>query len=525
VSPSLLARVGDVEITVDDLGAYESGLASGHEGLDHQIGLEILVDRELLVLEARALGLHEDQEIQRELQEVEDRELATTMLRRQLAQADVSEEEIERAYIESGWGEQIRALEIFVPTAAEARAVHDLLQQGRDFGDVARQHAIDPVFRVPAGGPRQTLYWPFDRPRDVVTALFQLSPGGVTPPIAQHQGFTIASVQERTQVDLATASESIRTAVLKEKRKQLHHSYLRYLKWDFGIDSRAEGMDLVVAVLRGEVSPDSLDDTRRHLPVYVFEGFSMDVVEVLDAVAPASRSWPEATEAVISLELAESHIPNTLMARDARRKGVDQSEPFQRWRRAQMEDLMLTALRARVLTEVREPEEADIQTYYEENRQHFRSVAWVRIQEVLVADPDLARDLVAQLAAGAPMDSMAAAYSLRDTENGIVEVSTLHMAAYGEIWMNAVMNAPESEVRGPIKTSGGFSVFKVIERHPERFHTLDNERVRQAVEREVRQRQQRQHFNLFAEDVRMRYADRVTIYEDNVNALSPAAGS
>ena len=523
-APSLLARVGDVEITVDDLQTYESRLASGHEGLDHKVGLQILVDRELLVLEARALGLHDDPQVQHALQEAEDRELAATMLGRQLAQAVVSEDEIDRAYRESGWGEQIRALEIFVPTAAEAHTIIELLQQGRDFGEVARQHAIDPYFRVPSGGPRQTLYWPFDRPREVVEALFQLPTGGVTPPIAQHHGYTIASVLERSRVDLDMASESIRAALQEEKRKQLRNSYLRYLKWDFRTDSRAAGMDLVVAVLRGDVATDSLDDTQRHVPVYSFEGFSMDVAEVLDAVTPVSRRWSEVSVDAINRELSESHIPNALMARDARRKGVDQTETFQSWRQARMEEFMLTGLRERVGIEVDEPREADLQTYYEENRQHFRSAAWVRIQEVLVADPGFGRQLVAQLDAGASMDSIATAYSLRQNDNGMLDVSTSHTPAFGQIWMNAVMNAPEAELRGPIKTTGGFSIFKVVEKHPEHFYTLDNERVQQAVERNVRERQQRQHFNLFAEDVRLRYAERVTIYEDNLAALPPVAG-
>ena len=54
--------------------------------------------------------------------------------------------------------------------------------------------------------------------------------------------------------------------------------------------------------------------------------------------------------------------------------------------------------------------------------------------------------------------------------------------------MNAVMNAELNQLKGPVQTKGGYSLFKVVERYDEVYHGLDNERVRNSVTRDVREK-------------------------------------
>ena len=105
-------------------------------------------------------------------------------------------------------------------------------------------------------------------------------------------------------------------------------------------------------------------------------------------------------------------------------------------------------------------------------------------------------------------------------EDGVIDVSTSHTPVYGETWMNAVMNAPLNQVRGPIKATGGYSVFKVLERYPETYYPLSSERVRKAVTRDVRQQKEREFFNRYVEDLRQKYAERIEVHEENLESLA-----
>lgn len=515
---SLLARIGEAEIEVGDLLAFEAGLASAEARSEHGANLQTLIEREVLLLEARARGLAEDAEILAELAKRETKTLADAMLRLHVEeQAVVTEGEIERAYAKRGWGEKIVVAEIFVPEAEKARQVIAHLQQGLNADEVGRLFAVDPYYGMPTGEAKRMAYSPFDRPKALVEAVFALPTGGITESISLHGGYVVAKVAQRRQAALVEVEDGIREALSKEKKQQLRQSYLRHLKWDLGTDFNVEGMERVVGVLQGKVIWKELDEAQRHLPVYAFEGFDMDVEEVLDAVRPSGKLWPKASADVVNEKLAESHFPNKIMAHDARRKGLDQTEAFRRSRAAALGNLMLIELRERILAETPEPNEEELAAFYEENRHRFRNAAWAQLEEIWVEDPTHARELMAQIAAGAEIAPLARAHSQRrKAKDGVLYVSASQAPLFGEVWMNAVLAAEPGQLRGPIQTKGGYSVFKVVEKHPETFYPLSGERVRKSVTRDVRERKEREYFNGYLQELRRKYADGIEVHEEHL---------
>jgi parvulin-like peptidyl-prolyl isomerase len=508
--PPALARVGDQQITAAELQRFEERVADPERPVPARTNLQTLVDRELLLREARERSLHEDEEVLRDLAADEESELAQRMLAQIVGPATVTDEEVQRAYRQPGWDEQVRAVEIYVSTESQAGAVLDRLRRGADILDVAREHTVDPLFGVPTGEPRQMVYHAYDHPRAVVESLFALPVGGVSEPIPVQSGFLIAAVLARERVELPRLSEGIHEALLAEKRQQLRNSYLRHLKWDFGTQYSPEGMALVIDILRGEASPP--DEQQGRQPVYEFNDFDMTVADVLGAVD--RPRWSGVTDDDINQLLSEDYFPTLLMARDARRKGAAESPVFVAWREARLGDHMLRRLRQDLLAEV-EISEEDLQQVYEASKQRYRSAAWVRLQEILVEDPEEASRLAEQAKGGTPLSDLLE-HSVRGAEDGLLEVSTSHTPAYGETWMNAVMNAPLGEVRGPVRTTGGYSIFVKREHHPERFHTLESERVRSSVMRQAREREEARQFGAFLDSLRQVHADLVEVNEEAV---------
>ena len=520
----LLARVGDAAITAGELRAFEAGFDKEEQRSRHRANLETLVDREVLLMEARARRLVQDGEVQVELEERESKALADAMLRSQVQERSAATlEEIERAYAEQGWGEKVVAVEIYVLDMEQARQVLDLLARGHDFDDVGRQFAADPYYKVLTGETRRMTYSPFDKPTPVVEAVFGLAEGGVTEPIPLHQGYVIAEVAERRQVELVEVEDGIRVAVEEEKRKQLRQSYLRHLKWDLGTQYNGEGMQLAVEVLQGAVVRQTMSEAQRKTPVYTFEGFEMDVEEVVQAVRPSGSLWPGASADAVNQKLAEDHFPNKIMAHDARRKGLDQSEAFLQSRVTALDNLMLIKLRRLILAETSAPEEPELAAFYEANKHRFRSAAWAQLLEILVEDPAKARDLKAQIEGGADMVGLSVSHTERSKAGqGVIYVSQSQAPLFGETWMNAVMNAELNQLKGPVQTKGGYSLFKVVERYDEVYHGLDNERVRNSVTRDVREKKERHHFNDQMQAFRDKFADRITVFEEHLEHYADA---
>ena len=517
----LLAKVGEVEITAADLRTLEANLKTATMRSQHRDNLQTLIDREVLLLEANERGLQRDEEVLADLAKRETKALADAMLRRNVAaKVSVTEDDIEKAYARPGWGEKVSTMEIFVPNQEQARQVQSLLAQGEDFAEVGRQFAADPYYGMNTGEIRRLAYSPFDSPPSLVQAVFALSEGGVTEPLPLHGGFIIAKVAERRRAELVEVEDGIREALSDEQQKQLRESYLRHLKWDLDTVFDAEGMDIVVSVLRGAIRYADLDETQRQRPVYAFEGLQMDVAEVLEAVRPSGRLWPEASVASVNEKLSESHFPTRLMAHDARRKGLDKTEAFARSHELALGNLMLMKLREQILAEAPAPTEDELLAFYEEHKHRFRSPPHAQLEEILLETPSEARQIAAQIEAGAEWSELARAHSRRrNAEDGLLYVSESQAPFLGEAWMNAVMNAELNQLQGPIQTRGGYSIFRVIERYPEIYYGLELERVRNSVERDVRERMEREFFNSYLRDLRQKYAEQVDVYEEHLRYL------
>lgn len=519
---SLLAQVGRFEITVADLHTFENSLKTAAQRAQHRANLQTLIDREVLLLEANHRGLQRDEAVLAELAQRETKALADAMMQRNVAaKVAVDEDNIAAAYARPGWGEKVVALEIFVPSRQQARQVQVLLAQGADFAEAGRQFAADPYYGMHTGEIRRLAYSPFDSPRDLAQAVFALPVGGVTEPLPLHGGFVIAKVAERGRVDLAEVEEGIRQALRDEQQKQLRESYLRHLKWDLDTVFDAEGMDVVVAVLQGALDLADLDEAQRQQPVYAFEGLLMDVAEVVEAVRPSGQRWPEASADAVNEKLSESHFPTRLMAHDARRKSLDKTEAFARSHALALGNLMLIKLREQILTEAPEPTEDELRAFYEEHKRRFRSPPHAQLEEILLETPSEARQIAAQIEAGAEWSALARAHSRRrNAEEGLLYVSESQAPFLGEAWMNAVMNAELDSLQGPIQTRGGYSIFRVIARYPEIYHGLDLERVRNAVMRDVRERVERAFFNRYLRDLHEKYAAQIEVYEEHLRYVA-----
>ena len=517
----LLAKVGAVEITAADLRTFEANLKTATMRSQHRDNLQTLIDREVLLLEANERGLQRDEEVLAKLAKRETKALADAMFRRNVtAKVSVTEDDIEKAYARPGWGEKVTTMEIFVPDQEQARQVQALLAQGEDFAEVGRQFAADPYYGMNTGEIRRQAYSPFDGPRALVEMVSALPEGGVTEPLPLHGGFVIAKVVERRRAELVEVEDGIHKALSDEQQKQLRESYLRHLKWDLDTVFDPEGMDIVVSVLQGAVRYADLDEAQRQRPVYAFEGLQMDVEEVLEAVRPSGRLWPEASVASVNEKLSESHFPTRLMAHDARRKGLDKTEAFARSHELALGNLMLMKLREQILAEAPAPTEDELLAFYEEHKHRFRSPPHAQLEEILLETPDEARQLAAQIEAGAEWSELARAHSQRrNAEDGLLYVSQSQAPYLGEDWMNAVMNVELQQLQGPIQTRGGYSIFRVIERYPEIYYGLELERVRNSVERDMRERIEREFFNSYLRDLRQKYAAQIDVHEEHLRYL------
>lgn len=519
--PELLARVGEVRIITDDLRRLVDRQAAENEEtanaeIDYREQLQTLVDREVLLLEARARGLQADSLVVARVETHEEEALVREMLHLQVtARLRVTPEEIAREYELGGWGEETKTLEIFVTREATARVVGDSLAAGSDFAALGRRYSEDHMFKVPVGAPEVHAYAPKDAPRRVAEAVSSLPIGQIAGPIAVSDGFVYAQVLERRKVPQDEVEKKVVEWLTRAKQEALRNVYYISLQKSSGLELNQEGMDLLIRSLEAGRAVEALTADERQQAVYTYDGGQLAVAQALPRALRAARRWARIEETLVVEDLRKE-LRRRLVVQDARAQGHDRAEVFRQWVAGRREDLMISRLRSLVLEDLTITEE-DLAARYEEIREVLNKPGVARVQDVLVEKPELARSLRQEIEAGADMGALAGRHSIRENPgDGVIQVQDVETRQYGEEWLKAVMSAPLNVLQGPVVAKGGYSLFLVLEREEAGFYSMENPHVRKTLNRDVKQAKERALFNELVERLQQKYADRIEVFEDHL---------
>jgi peptidyl-prolyl cis-trans isomerase C len=202
------------------------------------IVLRRLVEREAVVISARAAGLDDDPAVQRHIQAASDQVLTAAYLEK-VTKQQVTERKLLDRYDSTIKGkpgpEEVHARIILVPTQAGADGVIAQLAAGADFATLARQMSRDPT----GGGGGDLGFIRRDGLDPVGAAvLFSLRAGEVTAhPVRTLYGWFVLKAEERRvaptpsfaaarqQLELEIESENVRAVVDEAVSKAIIHTF------------------------------------------------------------------------------------------------------------------------------------------------------------------------------------------------------------------------------------------------------------------------------------------------------------
>jgi len=200
------------------------------------------VDRELLRLRADYPGDRFNEALaQGRLSLADLREKTTALLTIQKLFRDqvyprvaVTEEEI-RVYYEGQSGdfhqpEEVRAAQIVVKTAQEARMIEQQLRAGKDFGEMARKYSLSPDAK--AGGDLG-FFARGQMPRQFDDVAFRLKVNQISSVVSTNYGFHIFKLLAKRPARKKPLSEvkgQIEQKLVGEKREQAQAEYVKMLR-------------------------------------------------------------------------------------------------------------------------------------------------------------------------------------------------------------------------------------------------------------------------------------------------------
>ncbi len=210
---TVIAKVGPDTIHYSDLTDAVQGLPEQLRALPptmlYPMLLDQLVDRDVIVLQAKKEKLQDDPKVQHAIQQATDMALQNALLTREI-QPMLTPEAIKARYDKEYAGkpgdEEVRAAHILVPTEDKAKDIIAQLQKGADFSQLAKENSTDPSAKQNNG----ELGWfkKTDMLPEFSTAAFALKPGEITQtPVHTRFGWHVIKTEEKRTAPPPTLDE------------------------------------------------------------------------------------------------------------------------------------------------------------------------------------------------------------------------------------------------------------------------------------------------------------------------------
>ncbi|MFC1526339.1 peptidyl-prolyl cis-trans isomerase [Candidatus Latescibacterota bacterium] len=500
-----VAEVGDKAITVGEYLAYArdlpEDLRSSQPGLaGHLENLQSLVDKELLVMAAHDLGLPDDPEFRRMLNSEIDRRVLKQYYETEVRlKIQVSDEEIGRAFRESGRDRALRFALWGYPTEEEARAGRERLRRSSESSGQDSLYLMAPGERYLARDSVQpSLGW-----------IYRLGLGELSEPTAHKGGYLIARVLDELPLELERYRTVVRNLVANEKYGIARKERVEDLRRRYSPQLDAEGFTHFLVEAADAPTARTIE---AGTPLCRYQGGVLTSGRLIEQVMNHGRLGLELSDsAAVAAFAHDVAIPEELALKDARQLGIEgpiRDGAMEQYERRLVDELLRRTVKTGITVTYEEAE-----SYYLDHPELFTANQYVHLREILVGTRDEAEALRQLIEQGADMAEQARRHTLRSEakeDSGRFHLHSRQAPLYGGL-AEAAKSAKVGELTGPVEVEGGFSIFQVLDSFGEPASFADR-RVQFAARNIVQRSKEIASFERYTEDLRRRYEARVKVY-------------
>ncbi len=525
-----LATVAGVAITALDLDRYERALPnylrSKKEGASaHRVHLQSLVDKELVLREARKRGLDRLPGLEQTLSEMVNKRIAEELSREMIAtHLMVTEEELRAAYEERLLAWEIWPAHILSASEEDAREIIRLLEAGDDFSKLASQRSL--ADDADKGGNLGGFFGPGDAVPNLREGVFRLEEGQVSAPIRTIDGYEVVKVIKKRRIPFDKLRADIASQLSRRKGMGRH---------EVVVDSLKEARNLryyrdrIHAVLDG-LHRRGLDPARAQASLIEYEGGAISVGDAVGGLRDLEKGHlpPDSVTAFRALELRI--IPDSLLTLEARAQGWHQRGDIVEWKEKKRQGLIASQLRLDEVAGRVEVMAAEVRAYYEKYIDTYTSLPGIiEMTEVLCDTRAEAEAILTRARAGERLEQLAVRHSVRPgmkpvgghtfADSGRVTVESLFQSPYRTTFGDS--NSKDVDVlQGPLEVQEKYSIFRLDQ--PFGKVPVSFRQVRRPIRVNIRQAREGALFDTFLDSLRRVYADQVQISEEALSRYAAA---
>lgn len=526
----VVAKVDTREITLEDLRRFQEQIAASLPVEEREMGedaarayLQDLIDRELMLLEARAQGFDQLPEFlwkwEKEKRSKVVQHYAATRI---VPEIGLTMKEIEQRFADSKWSRMLMFAHIRTETEEEAHDILQELKQGKSFEKMARDRSIDQD-TAPTGGWLKAWFGRSDlhgMPEAVAEELFELEVETISGPYRLGDGYEVFKI-----LNEIAAPESYSLAFMQSQYWEEFGTRWRELVDELKIERDVSWNQEAISLLtrkapRTRLGAVELLPAEEEMVLCRFEGGKVTLRDFVDYFNAVRVFHPITFNPAGIVEFANwKLLPEALIYHVALEEGIEQEPSVARWLTLKTDMMLLEELRLREIVERAEVDSAAARAFYEKNLKLFMQLGEIYLLEILVESREQAEGLLQRIRDGEDMEALAAQFTRReDTEGG-----RFHMHDHPserrvyEALYDSVIAAKVGELHGPVGLHDGFSIFRILETvepRPQEFETVAS-RAKWWAKKE----EERRLFDALLAGLRAKYASKVIRFEERLEML------
>ena len=534
VAAGALAQVGEDQIDEREFRRYEAAIQTQHRSLKEGIEkyrehLMTLIDVKLMVREAEERGLAKNPELVKALELEKHTAMIQAYLREKVGlQIEITEDELRANFESHPARHAVRGAHILLRDRAQADSVHAEIESGRaTFAEMARKHSLDKA--TAENGGEFASYYAFDRVSDQIYGqVFSLAVGQYSQPFRTPQGWEIAMVVDKKLVPFEKYRTVIQRATFMQKIEDLKRGHIAELITESNMRSVPENLTRFIAAWNDDPGRPQLSADELEAPLYRYDGGIITLQQASNLLHNSRLGRAQIDSALIEEKIHNRGAPDLLLGIAAEQAGYDTRLEVREKVGAEKERLLLEGLWDELLEVKLQESEEEARAHYDANPRLYTTPEEIVIQEILVADEEEAQALLAQVQDGEDMADLATQHSIRrysDENGGLYALRAFERIVYKEV-MDVAMSVPENQLQGPIKVmkplpaslrdprplDQAYSIFKVLQRLPERVQTYElSKQKAHYFARQAKQQHQLKKLNI---ELRQKYYEKWAINED-----------
>jgi peptidyl-prolyl cis-trans isomerase C len=218
-------------------------------------------------------------------------------------------------------------------------------------------------------------------------------------------------------------------------------------------------------------------------------------------------------------EMLDSMVVRELVMQDAQKQGIDKSKEVADRMEDMKKRVIVEAYLKKKVEEQVKLSDADLQKFYDQNKEKFKTGDQVRASHILVKTEKEAQDVLTQLKGGAKFEDLAKKYSVDPAGQKGGDLGWFGKGSMIPEFEKVAFSMKEGETSGIVKTKFGYHIIRLTGKRP--AGTLPFAEVKEQLKASLMPEKQQEVFKKVKEDLKK--SAKLSIKEDVLRGMSAQA--